>query len=71
MYKIRFFAIKFLNVDNSVNIETRLLKYCVLIFDIIMEETVSPIFVLGPSSYFMLLRKSFLQNISNILRFLS
>ena len=50
MYKFQFFAIIFLNVDNSVNIETRLFKFCVLILDIIMEGTVSQIFILGPSS---------------------
>ena len=52
-------------MDNSVNIETR------LIVDIIMEGTVSQIFILGPSFYFILSRKLFLQNLLNILRFLS
>ena len=60
----------FMNEDNSVNIETRLVKFCVLILDIIMERTMShsQIYILGPSSYFMLFR--FLQNVLNILRFL-
>ena len=58
-------------MDNSVNIETRLLKFCVLIVDIIMEGTVSQIFILGPSFYFILSGKLFLQNLLNILRFLS
>ena len=57
MYKFRFFAIIFLNMDNSVNIKTRLVKFDVLILDIMMEGTVSQIFFLGPSSYFMLFRK--------------
>ena len=71
MQEFWFFAIIFLNVDNSVNIKTRLFKLCVLILDIIMEGTVSQIFYFGPSSYFMLFRKLFLQNLKNILRFLS
>ena len=44
-------------MDNSVNIETRLFKLCVLILDIIMEGTMSQIFILGPSSFIMLFRK--------------
>ena len=36
-----------------------------------MEGTVSQIFLLGPSSHYMLYRKLCLQNVSNILRFLS
>ena len=61
--KFRFFAKIFLNVDNSVNIKTRLLKCGVLILDIIMEGTVSQISPLGPSSYyFMLFRILRLQN---------
>ena len=58
-------------MDNSVNIETRLLIFCVLIVDIIMEGMVSQIFILGPSLFFILSRKLFLQNLLNILRFLS
>ena len=58
-------------MDNSVNIETRLLKLCVLIVDSIMEGTVSQIFILGPSFDFILSRKLFLQNLLNILQFLS
>ena len=59
----------FLNADNSVNIKTRLFKFCVLILDIIMEGTVSQNFHLCPCSYVMFFRKLFLQNLSNILRF--
>ena len=55
--KIAFFAIIFLNMDNSVNIEPRLFKLCVLILNIMMKGTISQIFILGPSSYFMLFRK--------------
>ena len=57
MYKFRFFAIMFLNVDNSVNIERRLFEFCELILDVIMVGTGSQIFILGPSSYFTLFRK--------------
>ena len=53
----------FLNVDNSVNIRNRLFIFCVLILGIIMEGTVSQNFHLCPSSYFMLFRKLFLQNL--------
>ena len=52
-----FFAIIFLNVDNSVNIKTRLFKCCLLNLDTIMEGTKSQIFFLGPSFYFMFFRK--------------
>ena len=43
--KIPFFAIISLNVDNSVNDDSRLFKFGVLILDIIMEGTVSQIFL--------------------------
>ena len=58
-------------MDNSVNIETRLLKFCVLIVDIIIEGTVSQIFILGPRFHFILSRKLFFKNVLNILQFLS
>ena len=48
-------------MDNSVN--TRPFKLCMLILDIILEGTVSPIYLLAHSSYFMLFRKLFLQNL--------
>ena len=51
MNKFRFFAILFLKVDYSINIEARLFKSCVFILYIIMEGTVSQIFLLGSSSY--------------------
>ena len=51
----------FLNVDNSVNIKTRLFRCCVLTLDIIMEETMNEIFLLGPSFCSMMCRKLFLQ----------
>ena len=52
MYKFRFFSIIFLNLDNSVNIETRLFKLCVLILDIIMEGTVSDFYFTKFMKYF-------------------
>ena len=57
MHKFRFFAIIFLNVDNSVNIEGKPFKVCVLIIDGILEGTVSQIYILGPISYFLLFTK--------------
>ena len=53
----------FLNLDNSVNIKAKLFKFSVLILDTITEGTVSHISLLGPSSYSMLFRKLFLQNL--------
>ena len=49
----QIFAIIFLNVDISTNVDPRLFKFGVLILDIIMEGTRSQMFYLGPSSYFM------------------
>ena len=49
--QISIFAIIFLNVDNSINIGTKHFKCCMLILDIIMEETMSQIFILCPSSH--------------------
>ena len=43
----------FLNLDNSIYIVHRLLKFSIVILDIITEGTVSHIFYLGPSFYFM------------------
>ena len=50
-------------MDNSVNIKTKLFKFCVLILNIILEGIVSQIFLLGLSSYFMLFRQFCLQNL--------
>ena len=62
MQEFRFFAIIYLNVDNSVNIKTRLFNLCVFILDIIMKGTMSQLFYLGPSSHFMFFRKLFFTN---------
>ena len=51
--KILFFAYIFLNLDNSINIVHRLLKFSIAILEMITEGTVSQIFYLGPSFYFM------------------
>ena len=41
------------NVNSSITIQHKLLKFCEAILDIIMEGTVSQTFYLGPSFYFM------------------
>ena len=51
--KILFFYYIFLNLDNSINIVHRLLKFSIGILDMITEGTVSQISYLGPSFYFM------------------
>ena len=51
--EILIFQFIFLNVDNSVNIIYKPFRFCVVIFDTIMEGTVSQIFYLGPHFYFM------------------
>ena len=43
-------------LDSSFNIENILLRFSVLILHIVMPGTVSQIFYLGPSFYFMLFR---------------
>ena len=55
--KLSFFPIIFLNVDSSFNISDRLLKFSVVIIDMLMEGTVSQIFYLGLSLCFMQLQK--------------
>ena len=55
------FSLICLNVSSSFNIKDRLLKFSVLVLDMIMEGTVSQIFLLGPSSCFMKCRKLCLQ----------
>ena len=47
----------FLNLDNSVNILYKLLKYGVVILDTIIEGTVSHIFDLGPRIFLCDFRK--------------
>ena len=43
----------FLNVISSFIIKDRLLKFSMVVFDIIMEGTLSQIFYLGPGFCFM------------------
>ena len=43
--------------NNFFDIAIRHFKFHMLILNIIMEGTVSQIFIVGPSSYFMLFRK--------------
>ena len=52
-----FFFLNFFNVDSSLNTESRQLKLSVVIFDIIMQGTMSQILHLGPSFCFICLRK--------------
>ena len=40
-------------MDNSINIEARLFKFCVINFDVIMEDTMPQIHLLGPSSFLL------------------
>ena len=51
--KISIFTITFFNVDNSINIEHKIFKFCEVSFDSMMEGSMSRIFYLGPTSYFM------------------
>ena len=51
--KFSFFASIFLNLDNSVDILYKLFKFGVIILYTITEGTVSQIFYLGLSSFFM------------------
>ena len=53
MQKLSYFAVTFFNLDNLVNIIYKLFTFGVVILDIIIEGTVSLIFYLGPSSFFM------------------
>ena len=69
--EIVIFPIVFLNVDSSFNILDRLLKFSVVIIDMLMEGTVSPIFYIGLSSCFMRLQKLSFQILENVSRFLT
>ena len=55
--KLTFFPIIFLNMDTSSNIQDRLLKFYLVIIDMLMEGIVSLYFYLGPSLCFMRLQK--------------
>ena len=53
-YKKSHFSPSFLlYVDSSFNIKDTVLKYSVVVIGLAMEGTVSQIFCLGPSFYFM------------------
>ena len=43
----------FLNLNSSFNINSRLLKFSMVIIDIMMQGTMSQIFYFGPSFCFM------------------
>ena len=65
------FSIIFLNVDNSINIENRLLKFSVVIIDVLMEGNVSQIFYSGPSLImFMWIQKLCLHILEDVSHFL-
>ena len=68
--KIITFSIILLNVDSSVIIENRLLKFPVVIIDMLMEE-ISQILYIGPSLCFMWLQKWCLQILENVSRCLT
>ena len=51
--KIVIFSHHFFNVDSSFIIKDRLLKFSMVIIDILMEGNVSQTFNLGPSLLFM------------------
>ena len=53
MQNFTFFTSIFLNVDISINVEHKPFKFVEVILDIIMKGTVSQIFDLGLSFYFM------------------
>ena len=51
--KILIFHVLFLNKDISIIIADIILKFCMLVLHILPEVSVSQIFYLGPSFYFM------------------
>ena len=51
--KILIFHVIFLNKDISIFVADIILKFCMLILHILPEGSVSQIFYLGPSFYFM------------------
>ena len=62
--KIMLFTSHFLNVNISVNIKHSDFKFSVSIFTIIREGTVSQIFYIGPSFYFMHCRKYYFEKMA-------
>ena len=55
--KILIFTLIFLNADISVNIQSNVFIFSLVVLNSIMERTVSQIFYLGPRSNFMESRK--------------
>ena len=51
--KILIFHVIFLNNDISITFAGIILKFCMLVLHILPEGSVSQIFYLGPSFYFM------------------
>ena len=51
--KILIFHVIFLNNDISITFADIILKFCMLVLHILPEGSVSQIFSLGPSFYFM------------------
>ena len=51
--KFRFFMLFFSNKDISIIVADIILKFCMLVLYILLEGSVSQIFYLGPSFYFM------------------
>ena len=51
--KIKIFHVIFLNKDISIIIADIILRFCILVLHILPEGSVSQIFYLGPSFYFM------------------
>ena len=52
-YAKSFLASFFLNEDNFINIVHSLLKFCMGIFDMMMEGKLSQIVYFGPGSHFI------------------
>ena len=51
--KILIFHVIFSNKDISITVADIILKFCILVLYILPEGSVSQIFYLGPSFYFM------------------
>ena len=51
--KILIFHVIFLNNDISITVADIILKFCMLVLHILPEGSMSQIFYLGPSFYFM------------------
>ena len=68
-YKNLFIHIIFLNMDISITILDTAMKSCMTLLHIHSEGSVSQIFYLGLSFYFMLFRKKCFENIQKVTRF--